>query len=98
MYGVGYPDTAENRLFETHDEALKWLKRAGFKTPEMTWHCREVSEIRLPASVVDLVEARLAKLPDKALEVFTHAAVIGNEFSFDVLAAVTLPLWIAAVT
>lgn len=45
VYGVGYPDTAEHRLFNTHDEALKWLKSAGFKTPEKTWHCRSVDEL-----------------------------------------------------
>src|SRR3954469_15141711 len=45
VYGVGYPDTAENRLFETHDEALKWLKSVGFKTPEKTWHCHDLEQL-----------------------------------------------------
>jgi diguanylate cyclase (GGDEF)-like protein len=54
-----------------------------------SWHCKEVSEIRLPTSIIDLVEARLAKMPEKALDVFTQAAVIGDEFSFDLLEAVT---------
>jgi DNA ligase (NAD+) len=45
VYGVGYPDTAEHRLFNTHDEALKWLKSAGFKSPEKTWHCKSVDEL-----------------------------------------------------
>jgi DNA ligase (NAD+) len=45
IYGVGYPDTAENRLFETHDEALKWLKSVGFKTPDKMWHCADVEEL-----------------------------------------------------
>jgi tetratricopeptide (TPR) repeat protein len=53
------------------------------------WQCQEVSEIRLPTSVVDLVEAHLAKLPAEALDIFTQAAVLGDEFTFDVLAAVT---------
>lgn len=53
------------------------------------WRFEDVSEIKLPNSVVDLVEAHLVKLPTSALEVFTSAAVLGDGFSFDMLAAVT---------
>lgn len=45
VYGVGFPDTPGHRLFETHDEALRWLKKAGFKTPEKTWHCHTTDEL-----------------------------------------------------
>ncbi|MEW6730242.1 MAG: tetratricopeptide repeat protein [Acidobacteriota bacterium] len=54
-----------------------------------SWRCAEVEEIRLPNSIVDLVEAHLAKLPVEALDTFTQAAIIGDVFTFDVLAAVT---------
>lgn len=53
------------------------------------WHCQDVGEIRLPNSVVDLVESHLAKLPAEALELFTYAAVLGDEFTFDTLQTVT---------
>lgn len=53
------------------------------------WVCRDVSEIHLPTSIVDLVEAHLVKLPTQALDVFTQAAVLGDEFTFDTLASVT---------
>jgi DNA ligase (NAD+) len=49
VYGVGYPDG----LFATHDEALRWLKAAGFKTPEKIWHCRSTEEL---LSAIDELE------------------------------------------
>ncbi len=56
VYGVGYPDTAGHRLFETHSEALHWLKSAGFKTPEKTWPCQSADE--LVAAIEDLEKIR----------------------------------------
>lgn len=63
------------------DEVIRWV--------DGRWRVEDVNEIRLPTSVVDLVEAHLAKLPDKTLEIFVTAAVLGDGFSFDVLASVT---------
>ena len=53
------------------------------------WHCKDVGEIHLPTSVVDLVEAHLVKLAAQDLEVFTQAAILGDEFTFETLQAVT---------
>ncbi len=53
------------------------------------WSCKDVGEIRLPNSIVDLVEAHLVKLASKDLDVFTQAAVLGNEFTFETLEAIT---------
>ncbi len=63
------------------EKAIEWF--------EDRWHCKDVSEIRLPTSVVDLVEAHLVKLAPQDLEIFTQAAVLGNEFTFDILQAIT---------
>ncbi|MBL8148324.1 MAG: tetratricopeptide repeat protein [Blastocatellia bacterium] len=53
------------------------------------WVCEDVAEIKLPSSIVDLVEAHLAKLPATALDVFTQAAVLGDGFTFETLQTVT---------
>src|SRR5260221_1051391 len=42
VYGLGAYEDSE-RLTE-HDQLLKWLKAAGFKTPEKTWKCRSADE------------------------------------------------------
>jgi DNA ligase (NAD+) len=42
VYGLGAYEGSE-RLTE-HDQMLKWLKSAGFKTPEKTWKCRSADE------------------------------------------------------
>lgn len=67
VYGVGYPDTADNRLFETHDEALKWLKAVGFKTPEKTWHCADVEELVGAIDALDKIRRDFAYETDGAV-------------------------------
>ncbi|MBI4851261.1 MAG: tetratricopeptide repeat protein [Acidobacteria bacterium] len=63
------------------EKAIEWF--------DGCWHCKDVNEIRLPTSVVDLVEAHLIKLASQDLEVFTQAAILGDEFTFETLQAVT---------
>lgn len=65
------------------------LEEKNIKWANGKWRFEDISEIKLPNSVVDLVEAHLVKLPTPALEVFTSAAVLGDGFSFDMLANVT---------
>jgi DNA ligase (NAD+) len=74
IYGVGYPDIAENRLFETHDEALKWLKSAGFKTPEKTWHCRDLDELLKAIDELDKIRRDFAYETDGAVIKLNSAA------------------------
>ena len=50
---------------------------------------RDYSLMEVPASINDAVEARLRHLSDPARQILTHAAVIGQQFSFDLLLAVT---------
>lgn len=74
IYGVGYPDTAENRLFETHDEALKWLKAAGFKTPEKMWHCADVEELLKAIDDLDKIRRDFVYETDGAVIKLNSAA------------------------
>jgi DNA ligase (NAD+) len=74
VYGVGYPDTAENRLFETHEEALKWLKAVGFKTPETMCHCRTVEELLKAIDDLDKIRRDFAYETDGAVIKLNSAA------------------------
>jgi diguanylate cyclase (GGDEF)-like protein len=53
------------------------------------WEFPPIGDITLPQSVVDVVEASFGRLSPSTLEIFSQAAVIGDEFSFDMLQAVT---------
>lgn len=74
VYGVGYPDTAENRLFETHDEALAWLKAAGFRTPEKKWHCKSVEELIAAIDELEKIRQGFAYETDGAVIKLNSAA------------------------
>ena len=74
IYGVGYPDTAENRLFETHDEALKWLKSVGFKTPEKIWHCTDIEELLKAIGDLDKIRRDFVYETDGAVIKLNSAA------------------------
>ncbi|MBI4853286.1 MAG: protein kinase [Acidobacteria bacterium] len=49
------------------------------------WQANWFGQLDTPPSVNNLVNAKLRRFDKKALEVFKHAAVIGDEFQFDVL-------------
>lgn len=53
------------------------------------WEFPPFGDITLPQSVVDVVEASFGRLSPSTMEIFSQAAVIGDEFSFDMLQAVT---------
>ena len=52
------------------------------------WRANWFGQLDIPPSVNNLVNAKLHRFDKKALEVFKHAAVIGDEFEFDVLAEI----------
>lgn len=52
------------------------------------WRANWFGQIDIPPSVNNLVNAKLRRFDKKALEVFKHAAVIGDEFQFDILVEV----------
>lgn len=53
------------------------------------WECHSIAEVKLPKSLVDLTELHLSRLDQDTLTIFQQAAVIGEEFSFTLLQAVT---------
>lgn len=53
------------------------------------WRCQQVTEINLPSSVVNIVEAHLRRFRENELDVFMQAAVLGDQFSFETLRLVT---------
>lgn len=56
---------------------------------ETGWVCQDVDEFDLPESIATLVKPLLARLEDKTADVLAHAAVIGEEFTFDLLQFLT---------
>src|SRR6185436_7140725 len=43
IYGLGFGEGPE--MPRDHTDALKWLERLGFKTPEKTWLCQNEEEL-----------------------------------------------------
>lgn len=71
-------------------EMLRLLVSDGaIKLERDHWVCDNIPEIRLPETIVDLVDAYLSGLDGQTLEVLTQAAAIGGEFTYEVLEAVT---------
>src|SRR5436853_302502 len=71
---IGYPDTADNRVSETHDEALKWLKSARFKTPEKTLQCHDVEALLKAIEDLDKIRRDLTYETDGAVIKLNSAA------------------------
>lgn len=52
------------------------------------WKHKALTDVELPSSIVSVIGQQLSKLSEAAHEVLTAAAVIGRQFTFDVLAEV----------
>ena len=76
--GEGNPFFLGELLRALEDEGLLQQDAQG-------WRLRDLGQARLPSLVVQVIDGRLARLPDEAQELLTIAAVIGQE--------VSLPLW-----
>lgn len=63
------------------DEKIRWEGEI--------WQAETLDEVQLPNSLVDLVELQLARLSEESLTVFQQAAVIGEDFSFQLLELIT---------
>lgn len=63
------------------DEKIRWDGEI--------WQADTLDEVQLPNSLVDLVELQLARLSEEALAIFQQAAVIGEDFSFQLLQMIT---------
>lgn len=53
------------------------------------WRCAEMESLPLPRSVIDVVEGMLGRLEPETADIFSRAAVLGEEFNFDLLQAIT---------
>lgn len=53
------------------------------------WRCAEMESIPAPRSIIDALEARLSNLDQELLDLFAKAAVIGEEFTFELFAKIT---------
>jgi len=74
----GNPFFVEEVLKSMVDEGIIDLKT--FKLPST-----DLSEIRIPRSIKDVISRRIARLDENSSKVLKYAAIIGNEFSFEVL-------------
>ncbi|MBI3968743.1 MAG: AAA family ATPase, partial [Chloroflexi bacterium] len=72
------------------EEVLRSLAATGAVTPNgTTWEVSDPTNIQIPASIRLVIEDRVARLGDQALEILRQAAVLGTEVSFPVLQALT---------
>jgi hypothetical protein len=85
-----YQHTAGNPFFV--EEVLRSLVENGtiFRT-EKGWDRKPIQGIAIPQTVKNALKARLTKLDQETVNVLTMAAVIGSEFDFQILTAVTQP-------
>jgi len=85
-----YRETDGNPFFV--GELLRNLTETGAIAPDDTggWSpTRDLSEMALPTSVREVIGARVARLGERAGPVLSVAAVIGRDFDFELLDAVT---------
>ncbi len=77
-----YRHTEGNPLFVT--EVVRDLVQSGELTEEKV-SGRSTWSVRIPEGVREVIGRRLDRLSDRANEIFTTAAVVGREFTLDVL-------------
>lgn len=53
------------------------------------WRCDQLMEINLPSSIINIVDAHLRRFREPELDLFMQAAVLGEQFSFEILRIVT---------
>ncbi|RPI48686.1 MAG: hypothetical protein EHM56_13390, partial [Chloroflexi bacterium] len=81
-----YRETEGNPFFV--EEVCKALVESGALTfAGGQWHRPSMDRLDVPQSVRMAIQSRIRRLPEQVQEVLQMAAVLGREFSFDVLAA-----------
>jgi DNA ligase (NAD+) len=65
IYGIGIMEGGEPPA--QHEEVLKWLKSAGFKTPEKTWRCASPDELIKAIAELDKIRHDFAYETDGAV-------------------------------
>jgi serine/threonine protein kinase/tetratricopeptide (TPR) repeat protein len=83
-----YEKTRGNPFFV--EEVIKSLKEEEVIYRERDkWKIREVAKIEFPETVKSVVKARISRLDKECQHVLTMASVVGNDFTFEALCAVT---------
>jgi tetratricopeptide (TPR) repeat protein len=83
-----YRYTEGNPFFT--DEVLRALiKRGDVYRQNGGWTCRDITQIDVPESIREAIQERLSRLSDEGQDLLRQASVLGQTFSFDVLAAMT---------
>jgi predicted ATPase/tRNA A-37 threonylcarbamoyl transferase component Bud32 len=83
-----YDRTRGNPFFV--EEVIKSLKEEEVIYREKNkWKVKEVSRIEFPATVKDVIKARVGRLDDECQNVLTMASFVGNDFSCEALCGVT---------
>jgi len=84
-----YDRTRGNPFFV--EEVIKSLKEEEvIYREENKWKIKEVSRIEFPATVKDVIKARIGRLDDECQNVLTMASFVGNDFSCEALCGVTV--------
>jgi tetratricopeptide (TPR) repeat protein len=83
-----YEKTAGNPFFV--GEVVKSLKEEEAIYREANkWKIKEVTKIEFPETVKSVMKARIGRLDDEQQNVLTMASLVGNDFTFEALQAVT---------
>jgi tetratricopeptide (TPR) repeat protein len=82
-----YEKTRGNPFFA--EEVINSLKEEEIiYREESRWKIREVTGIEFPATVKNLIKARISRLDDEHQHVLTMASFVGNDFTFEALQGV----------
>jgi predicted ATPase len=83
-----YEKTRGNPFFV--GEVVKSLKEEeAVYREENKWKIKEVTKIEFPETVKSVIKARIGRLDDEQQNVLTMASLVGNDFTFEALQAVT---------
>lgn len=83
-----YQETDGNPFF-IKEMVMLWLENGTLRKQNGRWQFSGMEKTALPKSIGDLIELRLKRLDKPILDVLSQASVIGNEFGFVFLQAVT---------
>ncbi|MBI3942360.1 MAG: AAA family ATPase [Chloroflexi bacterium] len=78
-------DITEGNPFYIQEIAHALLKSGDIEVHAGQWHLRPEAELRIPIGLAGLLRQRVARLGPKSESALIAAAVLGREFSFDVL-------------
>jgi tetratricopeptide (TPR) repeat protein len=88
FFKLVYEKTRGNPFFV--EEVIKSLKEDEVIYREKNkWNIKEISEIKFPETVKDVIRTRLSRLDDECQRVLTMASFAGKDFTFEALRGIT---------